>query len=294
MKQTSRPPILCISVTPAIQRTLQLARFFRKGVNRAVHVAVTSAGKGVNVARALHGLRAPSLLAGFAGDNGLEEMLDAEGLHYCHVRVPFPTRTCTTIIESDGAVTELVEEAVSPTSAAWRELEQLIARLLPRCSMVVAAGRLPPRAPDDFYARIAGRAARARVPMILDAPGKAMRLALRGPLLMAKMNDEEFAALGADALCEMRAENFFITAGARRARWIRAGFEMEFPVAKIRAVNTIGCGDATSAGIAHALTKGHTMEEAIRFGMACGTANALTLQPGEIRRADLARLAKKS
>jgi 1-phosphofructokinase/tagatose 6-phosphate kinase len=56
----------------------------------------------------------------------------------------------------------------------------------------------------------------------------------------------------------------------------------ELPVEQVRAVNTIGCGDAVTAGMAHELHRGTPLAQAIDKGLACGKANAMTLRPGTI------------
>jgi tagatose 6-phosphate kinase len=61
----------------------------------------------------------------------------------------------------------------------------------------------------------------------------------------------------------------------------------------VAAVNPIGSGDAMMAGIATALDRGQAMVEAVRFGVACGAANALTATSGEVRRADVMRLLRR-
>ena len=58
-------------------------------------------------------------------------------------------------------------------------------------------------------------------------------------------------------------------------------FEIEVP--KVKAVNTIGCGDAFTAGLASALENGADFKTAINEGIRCGALNAELLRPGVIR-----------
>jgi len=50
----------------------------------------------------------------------------------------------------------------------------------------------------------------------------------------------------------------------------------------MKAISTVGCGDATLAGFAYAAVKGIDGEEALRFAAACGAANCLAIAPGRI------------
>jgi sugar/nucleoside kinase (ribokinase family) len=58
-------------------------------------------------------------------------------------------------------------------------------------------------------------------------------------------------------------------------------FEVEFEA--VKAVNSIGCGDAFTAGLAAALEAGANFYEAIGEGVRCGAKNAALIRPGVIR-----------
>ena len=57
----------------------------------------------------------------------------------------------------------------------------------------------------------------------------------------------------------------------RTARW--------FVPPAVAVVNSVGCGDAMTAGMAWALAQNQTLQQAVRLGAACGTASALTELP---------------
>jgi fructose-1-phosphate kinase PfkB-like protein len=59
---------------------------------------------------------------------------------------------------------------------------------------------------------------------------------------------------------------------------------------RVTAKNPVGSGDAMMAGIAVGLWRGESMVEAIRLGIACGAANAMTVEPGFVRLTDVKRL----
>jgi fructose-1-phosphate kinase PfkB-like protein len=58
----------------------------------------------------------------------------------------------------------------------------------------------------------------------------------------------------------------------------------------VQTKNPIGSGDAMMAGIAVGLVRGQSILEAVRFGAACGAANAMTAAPGFVRTVDVRRL----
>ncbi|HLC15353.1 MAG TPA: PfkB family carbohydrate kinase, partial [Thermodesulfovibrionia bacterium] len=62
----------------------------------------------------------------------------------------------------------------------------------------------------------------------------------------------------------------------------------------VTAVNTWGSGDCVVAGIAVYLAQGHSFEEAVRFGVAAGTANTLSYGAGFIKLNDVMTLYKST
>jgi sugar/nucleoside kinase (ribokinase family) len=58
-------------------------------------------------------------------------------------------------------------------------------------------------------------------------------------------------------------------------------FEAEFEA--VKAVNSTGCGDAFTAGLAAALEDGANFYEAIGEGARCGARNAGLIRPGVVR-----------
>jgi fructose-1-phosphate kinase PfkB-like protein len=59
---------------------------------------------------------------------------------------------------------------------------------------------------------------------------------------------------------------------------------------RVAAKNPIGSGDAMMAGIAVGLMRGKSVLDAVRLGVACGAANAMTAEPGLVRLTDVKRL----
>lgn len=300
--------ILCVGLTPALQQTMEFPAIDCGEVNRAATTTVTVAGKAANVARVLHTLGSTPLLTGFnGGDSGrrLAGLLAAEGIRQRFVACPHPTRTCVTVVERKRhRVTELVEEATLPGPAYWRELRAVIDELLRTVQAVAVSGNLPPSAPTDFYAWVAARANRADVPLVIDSSQNALIESLPNRPLLAKLNRRELAATfgrtrlreadvlrKAKRLCTRGAVQALITDGARGA-WLAsaAGIWHARPPA-IEAVNPIGSGDAVTAGFLHAWLTTRNPQESLRIGVACGTANALTRTPGDVRAADVRAIA---
>lgn len=298
-------PLLCCGFTPCVQRMITFSRLEKHGVNRALQVEVGVGGKGANTARVLVQMGAKPILLGFSGgQNGrtLEAMLDAEGVDYQHVRTEGETRICQTLLEEGrGDPTELVEEMPPLSEMEWSRMEDLISKK-DLSGLVSVSGKFPKGVPEKACAWITRQVKEAGGRIVLDVPGEPLLHTLAHQPFWVKMNDEELCATlgkeismqeGAKELIQKGAQNVVITRGASSAfLWNEQGGWEIFPP-QISAINPVGSGDATTAGILLELAKGNDALEAARRGMACGAANALHLHCGVVTPADVERLRKE-
>ncbi len=279
-------------------------------VNRCRAITGSVAGKGPNVAHAAATLGARTVVVGFIGGHtGQLAMRDLRrhGVRCNFVRLPAPTRVLTTILDrSNGHVTELVEEAPQPDRKAWRAFHRRFQAQLPRASILTISGTLLPGAPATIYRDLA-RAATARgVPVLIDSQKAPLLHALGCRPLLAKLNVEELGATlgrelrtpraivaGARELLGRSAQHVLVTHGVRGA-WLVAGKEAwHLQQPRVKTINPIGSGDSVTAGIAVGLLKGQPMLDAVALGIACGTANAMTLTPATFAPQVVRELVKK-
>jgi tagatose 6-phosphate kinase len=94
-------------------------------------------------------------------------------------------------------------------------------------------------------------------------------------------------------LCERGAQLVVVSAGKEPVLAFDGKSFWRITVPRIKAVNTIGSGDAFTAGLVWRLVRGDDLGEACRWGSAAGAANALTPMPGEVNRTDVDRLARE-
>ncbi len=272
MREQVEKIALCVGLTPTVQDTRVVARLQVGEVNRCRSVIRTISGKGVNVARVIETLGGHVELVGFGN--------------------AAPRRVCVTIRdEATGDITELVEEAPLPKPGEWRALYRDFNRLVRCASHVAISGALMPGAPADVYAKLI---AASPCPVIIDSQREPLLRALRFRPYLVKLNVHELKATlgtgGARELMQRGAQNVLVTDGARGARLVTPGGMWLYTPPKIKPVNPIGSGDATTAGIVVGLQRGQELPEAVKLGIACGAANALTATSGEVVPRDVRRL----
>jgi 1-phosphofructokinase family hexose kinase len=299
--------ILTVGTSPALARTMVFDRLTLGDVNRATEVLISAAGKSINAARVTHTLGeavvACATTGGRTGDT-LREDLNRAGIRHELVPTSHPTRLCVTVVDrSAGTCTELVQEAPplldAESDLLWRRLLEWI----PQARVVVMSGTLAPNVPPAFYALVCRLARDAGVQCIVDAKGPELLAALPYQPALVKPNRSELSStLGRDLaneqamraaisdLLSQGARSVAVTAGADGVAFTDGTRSWRLRPPVIRPVSAIGSGDAFAGGFAAGLSRGLAPLDAARLAVACGAANALTLQAGFIDPAEVQRL----
>jgi tagatose 6-phosphate kinase len=294
-----KKPVFCLGLTPALQRTVLVSNLTLGEVNRTRQVMESAGGKMVNTARALATLGNEVMVAGFnGGDTGrrILECLKVYGVENQFTEMRKMTRTCTTLLDQQsGSVTEIVEEAPPIELPDVKKMSLHCSSLIPKSSVLVIAGTLPSYVSDHFYIKFAEDAQRAKVPLVIDSHGTAILHTLSTRPLLAKMSvmelgitfgckmtsDEKIAA-GMKELFDRGARNVLITADTNGGYFYNEDGLRHFESAKVRnVVNPIGSGDCATAGFVDAYLRKLSLDECVRFSMACGGANVESLLPAD-------------
>ena len=293
---------MIITVTPnaALDKTIQVPSLQIGMRHRGAHGFVAPGGKGINVARALLLLQQPVIATGLAGgETGarIQRELDAEGILNDFTPIAGESRSSTVLIDpTTGNQTEIIENGPSVTAA---ELDALLDRLeyvARDAAIIVLAGSLPRDVPEDWYADAIKRLRRTGAELVLDSEGEPLRLGVAAePHLVAPNQREaeelvghEFAGdadlLDAlDAIADMGARNVLITNETGACALLREhGQErrLRVTVPRVEALSSVGAGDALLAGFLAARRRAAAPEEALRQGVACGTASTLVAGAG--------------
>lgn len=289
--------ILCAGPFPALQRTLLFKSFDIGAVNRAARVAISAAGKPVNVARAVQAMGGHACVTGFrGGETGRElvRLMRREGLPARLIDGGRDTRICQTLVdEKRGRVTEVVEESAMPDPDRWDAWIELVGHQLVSTRMLVLSGTLPAAAPGDLWRRLARDASARNVPVVIDSHGPALLHALSAGPWLVKPNADELAATlalrgtgeaallrGMRELLRRGAHHVAVTRGERDT--LIGGAEGFYALTPPKAAcrNPIGCGDTFTGVLAHAASTGATLAEAARRATAAASVRCTMLETG--------------
>lgn len=300
--------IQCVCLNPALQKTISIEKFSLNAVNRVKGAVVeSSAGKGINVARALYLLGQRPAITGFCGGptgDLLQHYLAEEGLTFDFVQTSQATRTCTTILDPIHKThTELVEEGRPVSVDEVKSMHQVYEKNLDGCRVLTISGTAPHEVPETMYYDFVKLARQRGIPTLVDTQKALLKECLKAQPFLLKVNREEIGAIfhqpvdspGSlykiiDHINDEGVEWVVITQGRANTLVAHRGEYWEITPPSIQAINPIGAGDATLGGIAAAFCQGKDVLQAICFGTACGTASALTLTPGSLRVEDVNRL----
>lgn len=288
--------ILCITPNPAIDRTILLPTLVLGSVQRAQTVIVAAGGKGLNVARTIQQLGGQPLCMGFAGGHSgrlLADLAQNEGLHSSWTWVGAETRTCTILVSEDRDATSIYEPGMPVSAADWKQLQQDIEKQLPSVSLVCISGSLPLGSSSEDFQALLSLLVEAGKQVWVDSSGVGLHTAFANPQICIKVNGDEmgeaqglqvndFSSAGraldilgerAPAVCVITLGSAGAILATRKGRWLAKG-------PQIRVVSTVGSGDAFFGGLVSALDHGQDWPEALRSGVAAGTANALSAGGG--------------
>lgn len=266
-------------------------------------------GGGINVARAITKLGGAALaLFPAGGYNGvlLKHLLDVEGV--ASQPLPIAGDSRENLVVLDSAASLQYRFGMPGPRLSEVEIRQclLVLEQTGDPNFLVASGSLSPGMPVDMFARVASIAKKKNIPLVLDSSGEALAAALEEGVYLIKPNVGELAALagrdelGFDSIVDVareligkkRCEVVVVSMGRGGAMLVTGGLVRYVLAPPVKKLSTIGAGDSMVAGIVLALSRGRGIAQAVRYGVACGTAATLHPGTGLCSREDAERLYK--
>jgi 1-phosphofructokinase family hexose kinase len=287
--------ILCITPNPAVDRTARVARLAVGRILRPVEVLVLPGGKGNNVARAARALGADVRTSGVVGGHAgrwIVDELARDGLNPQFVESAHESRTTYVVAGDDGRSVMVYEKGPAQPNSAFDELLSLMRNeLLDGCAFVIIAGSLPLGVDPQYFGRLVAACNNAGVPCLVDSWGPGLLVALAQRPSFIKATSEELVESGvgpargnpvqlARSGVAAGAGTCIVTVGARGAVACDGADCWRLTVPPQPAVNSVGAGDAFTAGLVLALGESRPLEEALVYAGAAGAASVHKLGAG--------------
>ena len=282
--------IVTLTINPAIDRIVSIDRLAFEDRAYINSSRESAGGRGINVSSVIHSFGGETLAVLISGgDSGkrLEGLLGKCGYRIAVVPVQNEIRTNLTITDKHGLTVNLNETGPTLAKAEVARVERVVRDTLDHASWLMMCGSIPPGVPPAFYGKLIAMARHKKVKTLLHADGDALREGIAArPTVVAPNQQEAGRLLGqtlltrthyleaAERIRQLGAESVVLTLGSRGAVGAFADGLMEALPPRIDAVCPIGAGDALMAAYAWARERRTSVAEALRWGVAAGTASA--------------------
>ncbi len=300
--------IVTLTLGPAIDKSATVEKVEPEEKLRCESPRHDPGGGGLNVSRVIKRLGGSSLSIYAAGGlygRQLQNLLEKEGLDHHPFEIQEQTRENLTIFETAssrqfrfGFPGARLEEA------EWLGLLEEILSLNPFPGFLVASGSLPPGVPENFYADLAEKVFEKGCKLILDTSGPPLLKALSAPVFLMKPNPRELGQLAEKELKNLTAikaaaqevlkknkvEVLVVSLGAEGALLVTTSSLVHIPSPRVEVQSKVGAGDSMVGALVLGLAKGMELQEAIRYGVAAGSATVMTPGTALCRREDVERL----
>ena len=273
---------------------------------RCAPLKIEAGGGGINVSKAIQELGGESLpIFPSGGRNGqqLEEILQKEHLPFKAVAVKGETRE--NFVATEKSTNRQYRYVMPGCELDRKQLDEIMGILnsLP-VSFLVVSGSLPPGVPPDFLGELAEWCRSKGVKYIVDTSGDPLKKALEKGVYLLKPNLTELCSLAGkdflqlseiddaarEVLQKSSSEAVVVSMGPSGALLVTREKKKRFGAPEVKKLSTVGAGDSMVAGIVWMLESGKHMEEAVRFGIACGTAATMNTGSQLFNRPDVERL----
>ena len=287
--------ILTITFNPSIDKSTTIPHLLPEKKLRCTEPVFEPGGGGLNVSRAIKKIGGQSTAIFTAGGHTgqfLENLVAAEGVRALAIPVEDYTRENLIVVDkSSNQQYRFGMPGPELKEAEWQACLEILNKE-EEVEFIVASGSLPPGVPLDIYGRIAAIAHQKGAKLIVDTSGDALKHAVNEGVYLLKPNLGELSSLAGKA--EIHAESvddvaqeiiargkcdvIVVSMGPSGAILVTRDEVFQVVPPAIRQRSTVGAGDSMVAGMVHCLATGGSLQDALKMGVACGT--AATMNPG--------------
>ncbi|WP_366185402.1 1-phosphofructokinase family hexose kinase [Flavobacterium ovatum] len=280
--------IVTLTVNPALDKSTHFKGLVAEQKIRCAEPRFDAGGGGINVSKAIARLGGTSVAvytSGGATGQLLEDLIAKENIFSQAISVQNWTRESFVAVDDHtnlqyrfGFSGGKIDDAEVKTILAI--IEKVETKFL------VASGSLNEGLSTDFYQKVAQIAKKNNSKLIVDTSGEALAKILEVGAYLIKPNVGELAKLIGVEKLEMEevnqaakqiiekggAEIVVVSLGPQGAVLVTKDLYEYVPAPNVVKKSTVGAGDSMVGGITWALSQNKSLQEVIRWGVACGSA----------------------
>jgi 6-phosphofructokinase 2 len=280
--------ITTVTVNPALDKSTHLRGLVPEQKIRCDAPRYDAGGGGINVSKAIARLNGESLALFTAGGptgEMIKELLIEEGIKVDPITVQNWTRE--SFVAVDDNTNSQYRFGFPGAALSEPEKEMILEKVKAIATdFLVLSGSLNEGLPTDFYKQIAEIAKESNIKVIVDTSGESLQKVLETNVYLIKPNVGELAKLvGVDRLemeevndaakkiiAQGSAEIIVVSLGPQGAALITKDSYDYVPAPNVAKKSTVGAGDSMVGGMVWALSQNKSLQEVLRWGVACGSA----------------------
>lgn len=302
--------IATLTLNPALDKSTAIDRLKPEKKLRCDDPRFDPGGGGINVSRAIKILGGESLAIYAAGGlegEKLKELLNLEEIKQEIIAIEKPTRE--NLVVFDRSTQNQYRFGMPGSALNKQEIQKcidFIKNLPSQVEYLVLSGSLPPGVPDDLYGKLAGIARDKKIKCIVDTSGKALVKASEAGVYLMKPNlgelselagKEEISGIEQEEIArklikEGKAEILIVSLGPRGAMLVTKDSIDYIVPPTVKQSSTVGAGDSMVGSLILSLSKGDSLQDALKWGVAAGTAATMTAGTELCRKKDVQNIFK--
>jgi len=302
--------IVTVTMNPAIDisATVDEVAPFRK--LRCTGILRDPGGGGINVARVMRrfGEDVTAIYpAGGTMGKLLQKLVEEEGITSRAIPIAEDNREDFTAYErKSGHEFRFVLPGPKLSEREWNDCLDALRDIKGDLRYVVLSGSLPPGVPEDFYVRAAKIAQHRNARVAVDTSGRPLREVLEAGVHLVKPNRRELQEWLSEPLEDLaaqveasrklvddgRADIVALTLGDAGGVLTTREGAWRAVAPPVKPVSTVGAGDSFLSAMILRLNAGDSLPNALRYGIAAGSAALLSSGTELCRPEDVERLVK--
>jgi 6-phosphofructokinase 2 len=299
--------IVTITFSPCIDKSTSVATLMPEKKLKCATPTLEPGGGGINVSRAIKKLGGDSIAifpsGGYTG-KFFNHLMVNENITTVVINALHDTRENIIVLDESAnnqyrfgmPGTELMTVEWQRCLAAVQEIDDI--------AFVIASGSLPSGVPLNIFAELAKIVRNKNAKFIVDTSGEALREALEEGVYLLKPNigelstlagrkkisKEEASTIAREIIVKGKCEVMVISMGAEGAMLVTRNITEIIKPPNVIRKSTVGAGDSMVAGIVYYLSMEKNIVDAVKFGVACGTAATMNNGTELCRKCDADKL----
>lgn len=286
--------IVTITLNPSIDTSTRIDHVVSDKKLRCEKPVHDPGGGGINVSRAIKKLGGESVAVFTSGGiNGerLSNLLEEERVQISPVKIKDSTRENFSVDETGSDKNyRFVMPGPSLDKNEWKNIVEKVSGFNEKAEFAVISGSLPDGVPEDFYAQVANCCKESDFKVIIDSSGKSLKKAFEEGVYLIKPNWRELTDLHGEEIedekrlaeetqklmKESGTQYIVLSLGSGGAMLIEKNSFKHFRAPTVKIKSKVGAGDSMVAGIVLGLSKGESIEQAVKYGVAAGASAVST------------------